>query len=200
VLYKYGLTDREVLFLIEFKEGVKHLRLDSSMRELITTCRGLIQTGYMSATEESADERHLTPCLFQLSNQGILALAECVMYSDIDALYDNPYRLKCKERAAMMLYSHFGYRGLRMAFHHPNLSPNQKGARLIIYFDYRTQQFIGKTIDGEELCSVSIEEMRHYDMLRIMQFHTTASHRRTLKEELSLRPFFESDASSFSNN
>ena len=175
-MYKYQFTDKALLFLIEFTALSKDIRINKLLDDNILMYRHLIRQGYMTATENhSRDDINVYLCRFTLTNQGILALAECVMYSDLDMLYDNAYRRQCKGQAATMLSADFGYKGLRVPHHHPLLNTENTLPRALVYFNHGCQQFTMKTFAGEIVASVSVDEMRHYELSRITKIHQAAA-------------------------
>ena len=175
-MYKYQFTDKALLFLIEFTALSKDIRINKLWHDDIQMYRHLIKRGHMTVAEKAArDDINVSLCRFTLTNQGILALAECVMYSDIDILYDNAYRRQCKGQAASMLSADFGYKGLRVPHHHPLLNTEASGPRVLVYFDHGRQQFTMKTFAGEIVASVSVDEMRHYELARITKIHQAAA-------------------------
>jgi hypothetical protein len=182
--YKYQLRDKAVLFLIEFTSLSKDTTINRLWHDHILMCRALIGKGYLTVTEtELPEDRDVSLCRFTLTPQGILALAECVMYSDIDMLYDDSYRRQCKGQAASMLSVDFGYKGLRLPHHHPLLSTEAKGPRALVYFDHGIQCFTTRTFAGEIVECISIEEMRHYESSRMLKLHTVASQWRKQREQ-----------------
>lgn len=174
--YKYQISDRAISFLIEFATPVKEVTISKLWYADIQAYRDLVEKGYITALEEDQrSDESVSVCRFTLTNQGILALAECVMYSDIDMLYDNAYRRHCKGRAAAMLSADFGYKGLRVPHHHPTLNTETMGPRCLVYFNHGLQCFTMKTLMGTVAACVSVDEMRHYEMSRMIKLHEAAA-------------------------